>query len=103
MSPPRSSSGAQGYVLKTRYLLEPDQRHRPRARRTTLRSVPHFSIAAAGSGHTVQFHMNDRFFLDEVSRFIGATLQSGEPIVVAVTDETRTGIAQRLKDARDGP
>jgi hypothetical protein len=53
--------------------------------------------AAAGSGHTAQFHMNDRAFLDEISEFVGSTLQSGESIVVVATEETRGGIGERLK------
>jgi hypothetical protein len=32
-----------------------------------------------------------------VSQFIGSTLRSGEPIVVAATEQTRTGVADRLK------
>jgi hypothetical protein len=42
--------------------------------------------------------MNKRFFLDEASQFLRATRWSGEPIVVVATDQTRTGIAQRLKE-----
>jgi hypothetical protein len=53
--------------------------------------------AAAGSGHAAQFHMNDRAFLDEISEFVGFTLQSGESIVVVATEETRAGIGERLK------
>jgi hypothetical protein len=53
--------------------------------------------AATGDGHTVQFHMNDHVFLDEVTRFVGSTLSSGEPIVIAATRETRDGIAHRLR------
>ena len=45
-----------------------------------------------------QFHTNDRFFLDEVSQFIGSTLRSGELIVVAATEQTRMGIAHRLEE-----
>ena len=41
---------------------------------------------------------NDRFFLDEVSQFIGSTLRSGELIVVAATEQTRMGIAHRLEE-----
>jgi KaiC/GvpD/RAD55 family RecA-like ATPase len=41
--------------------------------------------------------MNDRAFLDEISEFVGSTLQSGESIVVVATEETRGGIGERLK------
>jgi CheY-like chemotaxis protein len=90
-------SGAQGYVLKSgihsNLISAIDH---ALAGRLFVPSIT--SLSTAGSGHAVQFHMNDGYFLDEVSRFIGGILQSGELMVVAVTEETRTGIAQRLKD-----
>jgi CheY-like chemotaxis protein len=90
-------SGAQGYVLKSSInsnLISAIDH--ALAGRLFVPSIT--SLSTAGSGHAVQFHMNDGYFLDEVSRFIGGILQSGELMVVAVTEETRTGIAQRLKD-----
>ena len=50
----------------------------------------------AGGQHAVQFHKNDRFFLDEVSRFVGSALRSGEPVVVVAGEATREGLAHRL-------
>jgi hypothetical protein len=44
-----------------------------------------------------QFHANNRFFLDQVSQFIGAILRSGELVVAAVTQQTRLGVVQRLE------
>ena len=91
-------SGAQGYVLKTRIHSD------------LISAIDHVldgrlfmpsltALYGTGlSGHAVQFHLNDDFFLDEVSQVISATLRSGEPIVVAATDQTRAGIAQRLKE-----
>ena len=49
------------------------------------------------SGEYGQFHTNSISFLDGVSQFIGSLLRSGEAIVVVVTDQTRIGIAERLK------
>jgi PAS domain S-box-containing protein len=47
--------------------------------------------------HSVQFYGNDRFLLDEVSRFLGAALGSGDAVLVIATQPHREGIAQRLK------
>jgi CheY-like chemotaxis protein len=89
-------SGAQGYVLKSGiYSNLISGIDHALAGRLFVPSIT--SLSTAGSGHAVQFQMNDGYFLDEVSRFIGGILQSGELMVVAVTEETRTGIAQRLK------
>jgi len=92
------NSGAQGYVLKTRVYSDLTSAiDHALAGRLFVPSLTSL-LAAAVSGHTAQFHMNDRFFLDQVTQFVSATLRSGEPIVVAATDQTRTGIADRLKD-----
>jgi signal transduction histidine kinase len=45
----------------------------------------------------VQFYDDDEFLLDELSRFIGSALMSGEAGVVVATREHREGLAQRLK------
>ncbi len=91
-------SGAHGYVLKTR--MSSDLRsavdHALAGRLfapslTSLSRIPE-------AGHIAQFHSDDPFFLDEVSQFILATLRSGELIVVVATEQTRTGIAQRLEE-----
>ena len=91
-------SGAQGYVFKTRMPLDLtsaiDHALAGRLFAPTLTSL---SIVP-GTGHMAQFHSNDRFFLDEVSQFIGSTLRSGELIVVAATEQTRMGIAHRLEE-----
>jgi len=90
-------SGAKGYVLKMRIYSDLTSAiDHALAGRLFVSSVTSLS-AVVGSGHTAQFHMNDPFFLDEVSQFVGSTLRSGESIVVAATDQTRTGIAHRLK------
>jgi len=45
----------------------------------------------------VQFYGEDRFLIDELSRFIGTALGAGEAAVVIATKEHRDGLAQRLK------
>ncbi|HKH72801.1 MAG TPA: response regulator [Vicinamibacterales bacterium] len=91
------SAGAHGYVLKSRIYsdLVSAIDHAFDGRRF----VPFLTSFATlvGGQHAVQFHMNDRFFLDEVSRFVGSTLRSGEPVVVVAGEATRDGLAQRLQ------
>jgi len=47
--------------------------------------------------HAVQFYGEDRFLLDELSRFIGTSLGAGESAVVIATKVHRDGLARRLK------
>jgi DNA-binding NarL/FixJ family response regulator len=90
-------SGAEGYVLRERIFSDlTNAIDHALNGRLFVPSLVSLS-AAAGSGHTAQFHMNDRAFLDEISEFVGSTLQSGESIVVVATEETRGGIGERLK------
>jgi hypothetical protein len=44
--------------------------------------------------------MNDQFFLDEVSRFVGSALRSAQPVVVIASEATRDGLADRLQAQR---
>jgi len=46
--------------------------------------------------HVVQFYGEDRFLLDELSRFIGTALGAGDAAVVIATKEHRDGLTQRL-------
>jgi len=46
--------------------------------------------------HTVQFYEDDAFLVDEVGRFIGTALGSGDSGVVIATKAHRDGLAQRL-------
>jgi DNA-binding NarL/FixJ family response regulator len=91
-------SGADGYVLKTRMHSDLTSAidHASAGRKFVPNLAPLSTVP--GTGHTAQFHTNDRFFLDEVSQFIGSTLRSAELIVVAATEPTRTGIAHRLEE-----
>jgi DNA-binding NarL/FixJ family response regulator len=90
------SSGAQGYVLKNDIYSDLiNAIDHALAGRFFVRSLT--SLFNNGSGHAAQFHMNDGYFLDEVSRFIAEVLRSGELMVATVTEETRTGLAERLK------
>jgi CheY-like chemotaxis protein len=90
-------SGAQGYVLKMRIHSDLISAiYHALAGRLFVPSLTSL-LDVGGTGHTAQFHTNDLFFLDEVSQFVGSILRSGESIVVAATDQTRIGIAERLK------
>jgi CheY-like chemotaxis protein len=90
------SAGGYGYVLKSRIYsdLASAIDHAFEGRRF----VPFLTSLStlAGGQHAVQFHMNDRFFLDEVSRFVGSALRAGGPVVVIAGEATRDGLAHRL-------
>jgi CheY-like chemotaxis protein len=90
------SAGGHGYVLKSRIYsdLASAIDHAFDGRRF----VPFLTSLStlAGGQHTVQLHMNDRFFLDELSRFVDSALRSGEPVVVVAGETTRVGLAHRL-------
>ena len=90
------SVGGHGYVLKSRIYsdLASAIDHVFDGRRF----VPFLTSLSTlvGGQHTVQFHMNDRYFLDEVSRFVGSALRSGEPVVLIAGEATRDGLAHRL-------
>jgi hypothetical protein len=47
--------------------------------------------------HTVQFYGEETFLLDELSRFIGTALVSGDGAVVIATKAHRDGLVQRLQ------
>ena len=49
------------------------------------------------TAHVVQFYGEDRFLLDELSRFVGNALGAGESAVVIATQEHRDGLDQRLQ------
>jgi CheY-like chemotaxis protein len=89
-------AGGHGYVLKSRIYsdLASAIDHAFHGRRF-LPFLTSLSTLVGGQ-HTVQFHMNDRFFLDEVSRFVGSALRAGEPVVVVAGEATREGLAHRL-------
>ena len=90
-------AGAHGYVLKSRIHLDLisaiDHALAGRLFAPSLTSLS----AVAGGRHTVQFHTNDGHFLDEVSRLVGATLLSGEQVVIVTSEATRVAVAQRLE------
>src|SRR4051794_27910738 len=50
-----------------------------------------------GSAHSVQFYGDDTFLVDDISRFIGASLGAGRAAVVIATGEHLRGFALRLK------
>src|ERR1700674_2171155 len=47
--------------------------------------------------HVVQFYGEDRFLLDELSRFIGTALGAGDAAVVLATKAHRDGLVQRFE------
>ena len=91
------NGGAHGYVLKSRIHLDLISAiDHALAGRLFVPSLTSLSTVA-GSRHTVQFHANDSHFLDEVSQLVGATLRSGEQVVIVTSEATRIGVAQRLQ------
>jgi PAS domain S-box-containing protein len=50
------------------------------------------------SEHSVQFYSEDSALIDELGRFIGSALQSGDAAIVIATEPHRQQLAQRLKD-----
>ncbi len=47
--------------------------------------------------HVVQFYGEDRFLIDELSRFIGTALGAGQAAVVIATKEHRKGLARKFE------
>ena len=93
----QSTTGAHGYVLKSRAHLDLISAiDHALAGRLFVPSLTSLSTVA-GNRHAVQFHANDSHFLDDVSQFVGATLRSGEQIVIVASEATRIGVAQRLQ------
>ncbi len=91
------NGGAYGYVLKSRVHLDLISAiDHALAGRLFVPSLTSLSTVA-GSRHTVHFHANDSHYLDEISQLVGATLRSGEQVVLLTSDATRIGVAQRLQ------
>src|SRR4030095_586475 len=92
-----SNGVARAHVLKSRSHLDLiGAIDHALAGRLFLPSLTSLSTTA-GSRHAVQFHANDRHYLDEVSKLVGATLRSGEQVVLVTSESTRNGVAQRLQ------
>jgi DNA-binding NarL/FixJ family response regulator len=91
------NAGAHGYVLKSRAAMDLISAiHHALAGRLFVPSLTSLSTVA-GSQHIVQFHADERQFLDDVSALVGATLRSGEPVLIVASEATRIGVAQRLQ------
>jgi DNA-binding NarL/FixJ family response regulator len=89
--------GAHGYVLKSRVHLDLiGAIDHAVAGRLFVPSLTSLSTVA-GNRHTVQFHADDSHYLDEVSDLVGATLRSGEQVVIVTSEATRNGVTQRLQ------
>jgi CheY-like chemotaxis protein len=93
-------AGAQGYVVKTNLHADlVSAIDHALAGRLFFPSVVPMSMVAGQHGqHTTLLHGNDRLFLAEAGRLVGAALRSGEPVVIAGMDATRIGVAQRLRE-----
>jgi DNA-binding NarL/FixJ family response regulator len=90
------NGGAHGYVLKSRVSLDLISAiNHALAGRLFAPSLTSLSTVE-GTRHAVHFHTNDSRFMDEVSELVGATLRSGEQVVVVTNEATRIGVAQRL-------
>jgi DNA-binding NarL/FixJ family response regulator len=91
-------AGVLGYVLKSRIYedLFSAIGHALHGR-LFAPSLTALSAVSARGRHATQFHNNDRFFLNELSQFVGATLRMGEPVVLATNATTRAGVAERLQ------
>ncbi len=97
------NGGAHGYVLKSRIHSDLISAiDHALAGRLFLPSLTSLSTVA-GSRHTVQFHANDSHYLDEISQLVGATLRSGEQVVLVTSEATRIGVAQRLQARQTEP
>ena len=89
-------AGADAYVLKSH--IHPDlitAIGHAHAGRLCVPSLTSLS-AVAGSRHTVEFHADDSRYLDEVSKLVGTTLRSGEPVVFITSEANLIGVAERL-------
>ena len=91
------NGGAHGYVLKSRISLDLISAiDHVLAGRLFVPSLTSLSTVA-GNRHAVQFHADDRRYLDEVSQLVAATLRSGGQVVLLTNEATRTGVAERLQ------
>ena len=89
-------AGAHGYVLKSRVHQDLiDAIEHALAGRLFVPSLTSLS-AVAGGRHTAHFYGDESDFLDNVSELVGATLRSGDPVVMITSEATRSGVAQRL-------
>jgi hypothetical protein len=61
-----------------------------------VKSVPDWTLVGHRA-HAVQFYENDRFLIDLLSRFVGASLVAGDSAVVVATPRHREALAERLR------
>jgi DNA-binding NarL/FixJ family response regulator len=94
-------SGVRGYVLKTRMASDLAAAvHHALAGRVFMPSLTALSASTAGGGHIAHFHRDDRVVLEAVSRFVRASLRSGESLVVVGTEATRLAIAHHMQSSK---
>jgi CheY-like chemotaxis protein len=98
------STGAQGYVYKTRasndLLPAIDAVLRGKQFVTAMLGGYRFTGTPGekvSHRHEVQFYSDDAVFLDSFTRFIAAALESGDVAIVAATKSHRDSLVQKLK------
>ncbi len=92
-------SGADGYVVKMHLCSDlASAIHHAIAGRLFVPSMTSLlDTAKPDTGrHAVQFRLDDRGYLDGLSRLLSAALQRGDATAIVATEATRAGIAERL-------
>jgi DNA-binding NarL/FixJ family response regulator len=92
-------SGGSGYVLKTRLHVDlVGALERVGAGQLFVPSVRSlFAIDKNVSGHLVQFHTDDRVYVDEVSALLNVSLRRGDAVALVCVGSTRAQLATRLR------
>jgi len=94
------TTGAKGYVLKTR--MEADLAaaiQHTLAGRTFVPSLASLAALTSGGTHAMHVRRDDVFFFDEVAAFLHAATRRGDLAAVIATEPVRAGIADRLTAA----
>jgi MEDS: MEthanogen/methylotroph, DcmR Sensory domain len=61
-----------------------------------LKSAPDWNLVGHRA-HAVQFYENDTFLIELLSRFVGASLVTGDSAIVVATPRHREALAERLR------
>src|SRR5215207_11067657 len=79
--------------------MQPVHRRSPEARRSASpkgpKAVPDWTLVRHRS-HAVQFYEDDDFLIELLSRFVGASLATGDSAIVVATAQHRDALAERL-------
>jgi DcmR-like sensory protein len=63
---------------------------------TGVKSLPDWTLVG-DRAHAVQFYENDTFLIELLSRFVGASLVTGDSAIVVATPRHREALAERLR------